>query len=118
MRRYPTPDLRLLAYNHALQHHRIPEPELARDGRVERREGGGAEGRGELVQIVADLIDRALFGLRELRRGGRGGEGEGGFFEEKADFVARGQEVGVSDVGAGFAGGEGGEGMGGEGEGG
>lgn len=119
MRFHPAPDLRLLADDHALQHPRIFETEAPRYGRVAWSQGRVPEGGVEFVQVVPDLVDGAMFGLEELV----GGRVEGVFFEEKADFVAGGEEVIVADVGGavfvvvvGVAGGEFGHGVGREGE--
>lgn len=62
---------------------------------------------------MSDLVDGAM-----LRLGQFASAGEGVFFEEEADFVAAGQEVGVADVGGFFSGGEFGHGVVGEREGG
>ena len=51
---------------------------------------------------MADFVYGAVFWFEE----GVCCRGEGGFFEEEADFVGGGEEVGVADVGGGFAGGE------------
>lgn len=53
----------------------------------------GAEWRGEAVEVVTYLVDGLVFGLGEISRGV-----EGVFFEEKADFVTRGEEVIVADM--------------------
>lgn len=66
MRRHRATDLRLLAYHHALQDAGVGEAEGARDGGVAGGERDGAEGRGELVQVVADFVDGAVLGLQEL----------------------------------------------------
>lgn len=113
------------------------------DGDVERGEGGGAEGSGEGVQVVADFVDGegrggeegvcggegfcgsggvvcwwCLVGCGGAAREGRRGEGRGGtFFEEKTYLIAAGEEVVVADVlVVAFAGGEFGHGVVGEGE--
>lgn len=106
----------LLADHHALQDARIAEAQPPRDARMIRVQGGGAKGRTQLVQVVADLVDGAVLGFRE----GAGGGVEGVFFEKEADLVARSQEVVIADVGfvAGGAGREFGHGVVGEGEGG
>lgn len=65
VRRDGAADLGLLADDHALEDARVGEAEGARDGGVAGGERDGAEGRGELVQVVADLVDGALFGLGE-----------------------------------------------------
>ena len=114
MRGHAATDLRLLADDHALQHAGVAEAEIARDGRGRGRQGGGAEGRRQRVQVVADLVDGEGLRLGERPRGGV----EGVFLEEEADFVARGEEVAVGDVGGGLAGGEAREGVRGEREGG
>jgi len=44
---------------------------------------------------MADLVDGAFFGLLK-----RSGGAEGVFFEKEADFVSRGEEVVVADVGS------------------
>ena len=74
---------------------------------MQGRQGGAAEGRGQLVEVVADFVDGAVFGLGEVS--GRGGEGV--LFEEEAHFVAAGEEVVVAYVGGLFAGGEFGHGV-------
>ena len=56
------------------------------------------------MQVVPDFVDCTLFWFCEGWRGVWGGTGECVLFEEKADFIAGGEEVGVPDVGAGFAG--------------
>ena len=66
VRRHRTANLRLLAYHHALQDAGVDEAEGTRDGGVAGRERDGAEGWGELVQIVADFVDGAVLGLQEL----------------------------------------------------
>ena len=54
------------------------------------------------MQVVADFVDGEVFWFEEGVCGG----GEGGGFEEEADFVGGGEEVGVSNVGRVLAGGE------------
>ena len=66
VRRHRAANLRLLAYHHALQDAGVGEAEGARDGGVAGGERDGAEGRGELVQVVADFVDGAVLGLQEL----------------------------------------------------
>ena len=66
------------------------------------------------MQVVPDFVDSFLFWFSKFA--GRGVKG--GFFEEKADLVAAGEEVVVADMGGGFSGGELGHGVRGEGEGG
>ena len=107
VRRHRGSDLRLLAYDHALQHPGVPEPEISRYSRIARCQRRLAKSRRETVQAVADLVDGARFGFGEDAIGR-----ESGFLEEEADFVARGEEVVVADVGGGFAGREFGEGVG------
>ena len=72
VRRHRAADLRLLAYHHALQDAGVGEAEGARDGGVAGGERDGAEGRGELVQVVADFVDGAVLGLQELAVFGEG----------------------------------------------
>ncbi len=48
------------------------------DGDVERGEGGGAEGSGEGVQVVADFVDGEGRGGEEGVCGGEGFCGSGG----------------------------------------
>lgn len=86
MRAHAAADLGLLADEHALEYLRVSEPERAGNRAVQGREGGGAERRGQFVQVVADFVDGAVLGLREVPRGG----GEGVFFEEEAHLVAAG----------------------------
>ena len=114
VRRHPPSDLGLLANDHALQDAGVPEPDRPRDLRVQGSEGGGAEGRGEFVQVVADFVDGEVFGFGELRGTvAGGGGGEGVLFEEEADLVAAGEEVVVPHVGVVvvFPGGEFGHGV-------
>ena len=54
------------------------------------------------MQVVADFVYGKVFWFYEEAGGGR----EGGSFEEEADFVGGGEEVGVSNVGRVLAGGE------------
>ena len=63
------------------------------------------------MQVVSNLINGEVLGLGELARGE-----ECVFFEEVADFVVRFEEVGIADMGFGFAGGEFGQRVGGEGK--
>ncbi len=102
MRWHRAPNLRLLANHHALQHPRIPEPERVRNVHVQGYERRIAERRRERVQVMTDFVDGAFFGFDE----GVGGRVEGVFFEEETDFVTRGEEVVVADVGRVVAGGE------------
>lgn len=69
MRRNAPADLRLLADDHALQHARVAEAERASYRGILGVDGHFGEGRVEVVQVVADLVDGAVFGL---------GEGAGG----------------------------------------
>ena len=118
MRRHRAADLRLLAYHHALQDAGVGEAEGARDGGVAGGERDGAEGRGELVQVVADFVDGAVLGLQELavfRKGVCRSWLASGvwvwslglcsrwlrkltFLEEKPDLVAAGKKVVVTYV--------------------
>ena len=59
------------------------------------------------MQVVADFVDGEVLRFCEEA----GGRGEGGGFEEEADFVGGGEEVGVSNVGGVLAGGEFGHGV-------
>jgi hypothetical protein len=63
MGRHRTAYLGLLADDHGLEDSWIAEPERRGNGGIAIREGYGAKRRGELVQIVANLIDCAVFGL-------------------------------------------------------
>ena len=56
------------------------------------------------MKIVPDLINSLFFRFCKHRGFAGRGRRKGVFFEEETNFVARGQEVGVSDVGGGFAG--------------
>ena len=88
MRLHPPSDLRLLANDHGLQNPRIPEPQLLHDPDVQRGERGVPKGKGEHVQVMADLVDGPFFGFRQRALlAWSSGCGEGVFFEEKPDLV-------------------------------
>ena len=59
------------------------------------------------MEVMGDFVHGAVFWFCERACCW----GEGVFFEEEADFVAGGEEVGVADVGGVFAVGEFGHGM-------
>ena len=63
--RHTTADLGLLADDHGLQQARVFEGEIAGDGGVLLGDGGFGEGGVEMVQVVADFVDGAVFGLVE-----------------------------------------------------
>ena len=56
----------LLADDHGLKDTRVAETEIACDGCILCGEGHFAEGRRELVQVVANLVDGALLGLCQV----------------------------------------------------
>ena len=56
-------DLGLLADDHGLEHARVFEVEIAGDGGILLVDGGFGEGRVQVVQVVADFVDSAVFGL-------------------------------------------------------
>jgi len=61
------------------------------DGDVERGEGGGAEGSGEGVQVVADFVDGEGRGGEEGVCGGEGFCGSGGWCVSGVWWVVVGQ---------------------------
>lgn len=71
MRWHPPANLRLLAYDHTLQHPRVTEAELFRYTGVQGCKGSGAEGWGQGVQVVAYLVDGTFLGFGEVALGMR-----------------------------------------------
>ena len=63
VRGYTAADFGLLADDHGLQHARVMEVEVAGDGGVLLGDGGFGEGGVEVVEVVADFVDGAVFGL-------------------------------------------------------
>lgn len=63
VRRHAAADLRLLADDHGLQHARVAEAQRARYRGVLGVDGHCREGRVEVVQVVADFVDGAVFGF-------------------------------------------------------
>ena len=58
-------DFGLLADDHGLKHAWVFEVEIAGDGGILLGDGGFGEGGVEVVQVVADFVDRAVFRLVE-----------------------------------------------------
>ena len=65
VRRHTAADFGLLADDHGLKHARVFEVEVAGDGGILLGDGGFGEGGIEVVQVVADFVDGAVFGLVE-----------------------------------------------------
>ena len=65
MGRHAAADFGLFADDHGLEDARVGELEVSRDGGILRIDGGFGEGRVEVMQVVADFVDGAVFGLVE-----------------------------------------------------
>jgi hypothetical protein len=65
MRRHAATDLGLFADNHGLQDARVLEAEIAGYGGILFVDRGFGEGGVEVVEVMADFIDGAVFGLCE-----------------------------------------------------
>lgn len=115
-------DFGLLADDHGLEDARVFEGEVAGDGGVLLVDGGFGEGGVEVVQVVADFVDGAVFGLV---KGAVGVEGVyqfdnmrwlfmfaremrllHTFFEEESHLVTTFEEVAITYMIALLAGGE------------
>ena len=120
-------DLGLLADDHGLEHARVFEVEIAGDGGILLGDGGFGEGGVEVVQVVADFVDGAVFGLVE---GAVGVEGVyqfdnmrwlfmfaremrllHTFFEEESHLVTTFEEIAIAYMIALLTGGELGHGV-------
>lgn len=84
MRRHSSPDLRLFADDHALQHPRISEADGFRNLAVQACKRRFSKLGRQLVEVVSYLVYGAVFGFRQCAGGG----GESVFFEEETDLVA------------------------------
>jgi hypothetical protein len=65
MRRHAAADFGLFADDHGLQDARVLKAEIASDGGILLGDGGFGEGRVQVVEVVADFVDGAVFGLCE-----------------------------------------------------
>jgi hypothetical protein len=65
MRRHAAADFGLFADDHGLQDARVLKAEVAGYGGILLVDGGFGEGGVEVVQVVADFVDGAVFGLCE-----------------------------------------------------
>jgi hypothetical protein len=63
MRRHAAANFGLFANDHGLQDARVLEAEIASDGGILLGDGGFGEGGVEVVEVVADFVDGAVFGL-------------------------------------------------------
>lgn len=63
MRGNAAADLRLLADDHGLQDARVAEAQGAGDCGILLVDGGGGEEGVEVVEVVADFVNGAVFGL-------------------------------------------------------
>jgi hypothetical protein len=63
MRRHAAANFGLFANDHGLQDARVLEAEIASDGSILLGDGGFGEGRVQVVEVVADFVDGAVFGL-------------------------------------------------------
>jgi hypothetical protein len=65
MRRHAAADFGLFADDHGLQDARVLKAQVAGYGGILLVDGGFGEGGVEVVQVVADFVDGAVFGLCE-----------------------------------------------------
>ena len=66
VRAHLSADLGLLAYDHGLQALGVAEAEGSCDGSIARGQRDLAEGWRQFVKVVTNLVDGALFGLRQI----------------------------------------------------